>query len=520
MIRSSHDLTEAEREITRISPTLRPHDQYNQRLQQGTHPPGWSNPTPSGRYNLVVIGAGTAGLVAAAGAAGLGAKVALIEKGLMGGDCLNVGCVPSKTLIRAARAVADVRTASEYGVSVGAEPEVDFPAVMERMRRLRAEMSDHDSVARFTDLGIDVYLGEACFTGRDTVQVEGQMLNFARAAITTGARAVALPIKGLEETGFLTNETVFSLTNLPARLAVIGAGPIGCEMAQAFARLGSQVTLIEMKDRVMPPEEADAAGLVDRAMQRDGVRVICSAKTTQVTCDGDEKVLRLEVEAVPHEVRVDEILIGVGRAPNVESLNLESAGVAYDKQGVRVNDFLQTSNPKIYAAGDVASKYKFTHAADAMARIVVQNALFFGRARASGLTIPWCTYTDPEVAHVGLYEEDAVARGYKVHTLTIDLADVDRARIDGETEGFLRVHLKEGSDQILGATLVARHAGEMISEITATMVAGKGLQALGKTIHPYPTQAEAIKKAADAYSRTRLTPRVKNIFSSLLAWRR
>ncbi|MEX0742344.1 MAG: FAD-dependent oxidoreductase, partial [Phycisphaeraceae bacterium] len=272
--------------------------------------------------------------------------------------------------------------------------------------------------------------------------------------------------------------------------------------------------------RIMPREDADAAEFVESAMHRDDVSIICGGKTVDIAGEGSDKVLRLDCQGTAKEVRVDEILLGVGRAPNVESLNLEAAGVRYAKQGVQVNDYLQTSNAQIYAAGDVASKYKFTHAADAMARIVIQNALFFGRAKVSELSIPWCTYTDPEVAHVGLYEHEAKEQGTAVQTLTINLADVDRARLDGESEGFLRVHLKQGSDRILGATLVARHAGEMISEITATMVAGKGLGSLAKTIHPYPTQAEVIKKAADAYNRTRLTPRIKSAFKTLLKWRR
>jgi pyruvate/2-oxoglutarate dehydrogenase complex dihydrolipoamide dehydrogenase (E3) component len=500
---------------------LVPLDTHNQRLQEHTHPPKWQNPTPSGRYNLVVIGGGPAGLVAAAGAAGLGAKVALIERGLLGGDCLNVGCVPSKALIRCARAVADVREAVEYGVILPGQPTVDFGAVMERMRRLRAGLSHHDSASRFTELGVDVFLGDAMFAGRDTVKVRGETLRFSKALIATGARAIAPAIDGLEDAGYLTNETVFSLTELPPRLAVIGAGPIGCELAQAFARLGSRVTLVEATSRIMPREDVSAAEIVEASMRRDGVQVICGGKAAGIWRDGREKVIRLDCQGKTHEVRVDEILIGVGRAPNVELLNLPAAGVEFDtKQGVHVNDYLQTNNRNIYAAGDVASLYKFTHAADAMARIVLRNALFFGRDKVSALTIPWCTYTDPEIAHFGLSQQDAEQGGVAVQTIDIPLNSVDRAILDGEDQGFLRVHLKKGSDQILGATLVARHAGEMISEITAVMTAGKGLSSLAKTIHPYPTQAEVIKKAADEFNRGRLTPLVKKVFDVLLSYRR
>lgn len=504
-----------------VSPALQPLDTHNKTLRAHTHPPDWTNPTPSGRYNLVVVGAGTAGLVTAAGAAGLGAKVALVERGLLGGDCLNVGCVPSKALIRSARAVGDVRDAGKFGVTVGSEFHADFDEVMKRMRRLRADISHHDSAARFRDMGIDVYLGDARFEGRHTLSVGGQILEFARAAITTGGRPSELPIEGLREAGYLTNETLFSLTELPRRLAVIGAGPIGCEMAQAFARLGSQVTLVESDPRILTKEDVDAAGRVEAALRRDGIEIICGGKTLKVRCDGAEKVLVLTCDGHDHEVRADEILLGAGRTPNVENLGLEAAGVVFDKRGgVEVNDFLQTTNNDIYAAGDVCSKFKFTHAADAMARIVIQNALFFGRSKASDLVMPWCTYTDPEIAHVGLYEEQAKEKGYDVDTIRVEMSEVDRGVLDGEEEGLLKVHLKKGSDRILGATLVARHAGEMISELTLAMTAGVGLGGVAKTIHCYPTQAEIIKKAADAYNRSRLTPRVSSLFRSLLAWRR
>jgi pyruvate/2-oxoglutarate dehydrogenase complex dihydrolipoamide dehydrogenase (E3) component len=500
---------------------LNPLDAFNRELERNAHPRDWINPRPEGRYNLVVIGAGTAGLVTAAGAAGLGAKVALIERSLMGGDCLNVGCVPSKALIRCARAAADVRRANEFGVNVDGGVSLDFPAIMQRMRRLRAEISPNDSVQRFKSLGIDVYLGSARFMGGDQVEVGDSKLRFARAVIATGARAAAPSIPGLAEAGYLTNETVFSLTELPRRLAVIGGGPIGCELAQAFARFGSQVTLIQSQPHILAKEDPDAAKIVEAALLRDGITIIPNATTTGVTRRGDERTLRLDVEGGSIEVGVDQILVGVGRAPNVEGLGLEAVGVAYDaRKGVSVNDYLQTSNRQIYAAGDICSKFQFTHTADALARIVIQNALFFGRAKASSLVVPWCTYTDPEVAHVGMYERDAVEAGTATQSIRIDLKDVDRAILEGETEGFLKVLVRKWTDTILGATLVASHAGDMISEVTAVMVAGGGLGSLAKTIHPYPTQADVIKRAGDAYNRSRLTPFVKSLMQRLLTWRR
>jgi pyruvate/2-oxoglutarate dehydrogenase complex dihydrolipoamide dehydrogenase (E3) component len=498
-----------------------PDDRFNQELVANVHPRDWVNPDPPGRYNLVVIGGGTAGLVSAAGAAGLGARVALIERELLGGDCLNFGCVPSKALIRASRAAAEVRGAAAYGVEVPPGVRVNFPEVMARMRRLRAGISGHDSAARFRGLGVDVYLGSARFTGSDTVEVAGKTLRFKKAVLATGARAERPSIPGLAEAGFLTNETVFSLTELPRRLAVVGAGPIGCELAQAFARLGSEVTLLGNHAQIMPREDSDAAAVVERAMRRDGVRLVLGCQVRAVEQQGGDKVIRLEAAECASELRVDEILVGVGRKPNVEGLDLEAAGVAYDpKEGVKVSDRLRTTNRRIFAAGDICSRFKFTHAADAMARIVIRNALFLGRARASALTIPWCTYTDPEIAHVGLSERQAQERGIVVTTFTQEMGDVDRAVLDGDTEGFVKIHVKKGGDKILGATVVARHAGEMISELTLAMVGGLGLGALAQTIHPYPTQAEAIKKAGDAYYRTRLTPFVKWLFGKWLSWTR
>ncbi len=391
---------------------------------------------------------------------------------------------------------------------------------MERMRRLRARISHHDSAHRFQQLGIDVYLGEGRFTGRDTIEVDGKTLRFRKAVIATGARPAAPPIPGLAEAGYLTNETVFSLTELPRRLAVIGAGPIGCEMSQAFRRLGSEVSILEAQSQILTREDREAAEIIQKAFVRDGVNLVLGCKILKMDTHGTEKIIQFEGNGACSDLPVDEILVGVGRAPNVEGLNLEVAGVEYTRHGVRANDYLQTTNPRIYGAGDICLPYKFTHTADATARIVIQNALFAGRKKVSSLIVPWCTYTDPEIAHVGMYERDAVERGIPVDTFVRRLREVDRAITDGEEEGFVKVHVKKGTDQILGATIVARHAGEMISEITLAMVGRVGLRTIANVIHPYPTQAEAIRQTADAYNRTRLTPRVKKLFTRWLAWTR
>jgi len=506
-----------------------PDDEYNRALLSNVHPPDWRNPEAAGRYNLVVIGAGTAGLVTAVIAAGLGAKVALIEKHLMGGDCLNVGCVPSKGVIRASRAWTEVRKADEFGLHIFPGIKYDFGAAMARMRKLRARISHTDSAHRYMSLGVDVYIGEGRFTGPDTIQISGpagdRRLSFKKAAICTGARASAPPTPGLQEAGYLTNETIFTLTELPPRLGVIGAGPIGCELAQAFARFGSQVYLIEAFHGVMPNEDRDAAALVEASMAYDGVTVLCCAKNLTAGKADNRKRLTVDSHGQQNDITVDEILVGVGRTPNVEGLGLETVEVEYDKAGVKVNDRLQTTNPRIYAAGDICSRYKFTHAADAMAQIVIQNALFphpmgLGNASTESLIIPWCTYTNPEIAHVGLYEEEARKKGLEVETYTYKLDEVDRAILDSQEEGFARLHVKKGTDQIVGATIVAAHAGDLISEITVLMKSGKGLKTLTGTIHPYPTQAEVLKKAGNLWRKAHFTGGTKKVLRKWFDWTR
>jgi len=504
-------------------------DEYNRALVENVHPSNWVNPQPDGRYNIVVIGAGTAGLITAVIAAGVGARVALIERHLMGGDCLNVGCVPSKGVIRAARAWSDLRNAGEFGLHIPPGVKYDFGAAMARMRRLRARISQNDSVHRYARLGVDVYIGSGRFTGPDTIEVEGpsgdRNLVFAKAAICTGARASAPSTPGLEETGYLTNETVFSLTELPQRVGVIGAGPIGCELAQSFARFGSLVYLIEAVHGIMPVEDRDAAEIVERRLQRDGVKLLCCGKDLNISRTDRGKRLTIDSHGQLYDVTVDEILVGVGRTANVEGIGMEAAGVDYDKNGVKVNARLQTTNPRIYAAGDVCSRYKFTHAADAMAQIVIQNALFphpFGLAYASvdSLIMPWCTFTEPEVAHVGMYEKEAKARGIEVETYTYKLEEVDRAILDGEDEGFARVHIQKGTDKILGATIVAAHAGDMISEFSVVMKAGAGAKTVAGTIHPYPTQAEVNKKVVNLWRKAHFSDRQKTILKKWFSWMR
>ncbi|HBG27931.1 MAG: mercuric reductase [Planctomycetes bacterium GWF2_41_51] len=499
---------------------VEPMDSFNRKLVENVHPADWTNPKPADKYNLVVIGAGTAGLVCAAGAAGLGAKVALIERHLLGGDCLNVGCVPSKALLRCAEIIAAARNAGNYGVKIAGDIDADFAAVMERVRRLRSRISSHDSAMRFKNLGVDVFFGEAKFTAADTVEIDGQELKFVKAVIATGARAAIPPIEGLNEAGFLTNETVFSLTQRPKKLMVLGGGPLGCEMAQAFRRLGSEVCIVEMTDHIMSREDGDAAKIVAEAFQRDGIDVLHKSEVVKIEMSGQEKIVHIKIDGDEKKIAVEQILVGAGRVPNVQGLNLEAAGVEYDqRKGVKVDDYLRTTNKNIFAAGDICLKHKFTHTADASARIVLANSLFGSRKKWSKQIICWCTYTSPAVAHTGLYKYEANEMGIEVDTFIQRFNEVDRAVTDGREDGLIKIHVKKGTDKILGATIVAENAGDMISEITLAMVNKIGLGKFANVIHPYPTIAESIRHVADVYNRTRLTPFIKKILVKWLDWK-
>ncbi len=454
-------------------------------------PTGHRNPVPAGRYDLLVIGAGPAGLITAIAAAGLGAKVALVERHAMGGDCLNVGCVPSKALL----------SASSRGL--------DFEQAFTWLREVRAGIAEHDSVARYSQAGVDVYLGQCAFVDPHTVEIGAQRLHMRKAVIATGAVAALPPIPGLRESAPHTNDTIFDLRRQPKRLGILGAGPIGCELAQAFARLGTEVHLLDVQARLLPAEDADASSIVARALQRDGVRLHLGAGIERVESSGTS---RLIVTAGGERITVDELLVAAGRRRQLDGLGLDKAGVRFDAQkGIEVDNRLQTSHSDIYAAGDVCSRLQFTHQADAQARIVVQNALFLGRARADRLIVPWCTFTNPEIARAGLSRAEAEAAGTPFDAWRVDWTALDRARTDAAGEGFAEVLTARGADRIIGATLVGKDAGEQLAPLLLLMNNGLGLGAIGRTILPYPTRSEYLRRLADARNRRRLTPWVQKL---------
>lgn len=496
---------------------------HDQLLVGNCHPPDYSNPVGpvgGGRYNLVVLGGGAAGLVSAAGGGLLGGRVALIERGLLGGDCLNTGCVPSKGLIRTARALYDTRMAGRVGLTVeDGAARLNFKHAMERMRQLRARLSVNDSVERFRNkYGVDVYLGEARFTGRDTIEVAGQRLKFTRAVIATGGRPAVPDIPGLHETCYHTSETIFNLKELPRRMTVIGGGPIGCELAQAFQRFGSQVTILNAGDRLLPREDPAASHLIETRLLQEGVAVHHMVSIQRAEAPGSI----VYHDQQKGECRIDGecVLVAVGRLPNIEGLGLESAGVEPGEDGIKVDDRLRTSNPRIYAAGDVCSSIRHTHAADAMARVVIRNALFLGRRRCSQLVIPRVTFTDPEIAHVGLTKGEAEKLGLRFETLTSHLDDNDRAALEGDDEGFISVHFDPRSGRILGGTIAARQAGEMIGQLTLAITSGLRCDALARTIQPYPTLSDSLRRIGDAYELSRIGPLGRLLLRGWLALNR
>jgi pyruvate/2-oxoglutarate dehydrogenase complex dihydrolipoamide dehydrogenase (E3) component len=468
-----------------------------------------------GVYNVVVIGAGTAGLVTAAGTAGLGGRVALIERNKMGGDCLNFGCVPSKALISSARLIQQIRESEKWGLD-RQSPQFAFEKIFERMRSRRAKIAPNDSQERFESLGVDVFRGEARFVSPHEVEVNGKKLRAKNFVIATGSRATIPEIEGIESVPYFTNETIFDeLKEKPESMIMLGGGPIGCELGQAFARLGVKIDIVQSGPQLLPPEDVDVAKFMQKRFAAEGINLRLNATANAVSMRDGKIVLQFR-EGDP--ISADAILIAVGRTPNLRALNLEAAEVDYDEDSVLANDYLQTSQPHIYVAGDITNRLKFTHTADFTARIVVRNILLpiqFLRQKVDWSVVPWCTYTDPEVAHVGLGEKESKQKNVDYDLFVVPLEDVDRAVVESEEMGFAKILVAKGSGKILGAIIVGPHAGDLLHEFVLAMNVKIGLGKISSMIHAYPTFAELARKAGDKYNKTRLIPGAKKIFSWL-----
>ena len=472
-----------------------------------------------GMYNVIVIGAGTAGLVTAAGTAGLGGRVALIERNLMGGDCLNFGCVPSKALISSARLIQQIRESKKWGLD-GQEPRFVFERVFERMRTRRVKIAPNDSQERFESLGVDVFRGEAHFISPHEIEVDGQRLSAKNFVIATGSRAAIPKIEGIDKVPYFTNETIFDeLKEKPERIIVLGGGPIGCELGQVLARLGVKVTILQRASQLLPREDSDVAEVLQRQLEREDVRIEFGAEAKTAARNGNSvRVDCLRKDGSSFQLNADALLVAAGRIPNIDKLNLDAASVRFNKRGVIVNEYLQTSQPHIYAAGDIAGSFQFTHLADAHARVVVRNILMpiqLLRQKTETAVLPWVTYTEPEIAHIGFGEREAQKSNIAYGVFVVPLEEVDRAVVESEEIGFAKVLTVKDSDKILGVTIVGARAGDLIHEFVLAMKAGIGLGTVASTIHAYPTFAELARKVGDKYNRTRLTPRAKKVFTWL-----
>ncbi|MEP6586265.1 MAG: mercuric reductase [Candidatus Udaeobacter sp.] len=472
-----------------------------------------------GTYNVVVIGAGTAGLVAAAGTAGLGGYVALIERNKMGGDCLNFGCVPSKALISSARLIDKMRRAEEWGLRK-AEPEFDFNEIFARMRARRAQIAPNDSQERFESLGVDVFRGEAKFDSPHSVKIDNQILRAQNFVIATGTRTAVPKIEGIDSVPYFTNETIFDdLNEKPESLIVLGGGPIGCELGQTFNRLDVRTTIVQRGAQLLPREDVDVSQFLEKCLKDEGISVLTNAEAKSVTREhGGIKMSILRRDSGETQISANVLLICSGRRPNIDNLGLEIAGVNTNEHAVMVNEYLQTSRPHIYAAGDIAGPFLFTHMADVQARVVVRNILMpfqFLRQKIDYAVVPWCTYVDPEIATVGLNEAAAKKRNVDYDLIRQEIKEVDRAIVEREENGFVKLLVAKGTDKILGATLVCENAGDLLHEFVLAMKYDIGLGKIAATTHAYPTFAELARKVGDKYNKTRLTPMARKLFAWL-----
>lgn len=472
--------------------------------------------------NLVVIGAGSAGLVSAYIGAAARARVVLIEEDRMGGDCLNTGCIPSKALIRSARIASYLRRAGEFGLRAGV-PEVDFPRVMARVHDVIARVEPHDSVKRYTELGVDCVRGHATLRSPWEVEVAGRAITTRAIVLATGGQPSAPPVPGLSGIEYLTSDNLWTLQELPQRLAILGGGPIGCELAQAFRRLGSAVTVVEILPRLLVHEDAEVGKLLARRFAADGIQVLTGWTARAFSGEGAIGTLTVERSGETRQIPFDRLLVATGRRPNTANLGLDAVGVALNPNGtIKVNDYLQTSVPNIFACGDVAGPYQLTHAGAHQAWYCATNALFgsLRKFRVDYSVLPWAVFTDPEVARVGLNEQEARERGIAVEVTRYGIDELDRAITDGEAEGFVKVLTPPGSDRILGVTLVGPQAGDVIAEYVLAMRHGLGLRKILGTVHSYPTLAEANKYAAGQWQRVHLPGGLLKLAERFHSWRR
>jgi pyruvate/2-oxoglutarate dehydrogenase complex dihydrolipoamide dehydrogenase (E3) component len=455
---------------------------------------------PEHSCDFAILGAGPAGLAAAKAASRLGLRVSLVERDKLGGNSFNAGTIPSKTLIRTARVFETMHDAEEFGVAHPVSPVISFSAVMGRMRRIRARIAEYHSDDRLRALGVDLVRADARFVGPNALAVADGRLLFKKALVATGARSRLSNIPGLDAIGYRTSESVFEMAELPGRLAIVGGGPVGCELAQAFCRLGAHVTIIQDQPKFLPLEERDAAELLSRSMARDGVDIRLNTSVVGARMQDGAKLLHAVSDAVKSTITADEIILSIGRVPNIDGIGLDRASIAFTPdEGIAVDDFLCTTNADVYAAGDACTAHRFANVAEASACLAVDNALSGKMRRQSELTVPWCTYCDPEIAHIGMQVWEAREQSIPIKTYTVMMQDVDRAIIDGQDEGFVKLHIREGTDRILGATIVSSRASEMINEVSVAMSAGMGLCDLARVLHTYPAQSEAIRMAAIAY---------------------
>ena len=472
--------------------------------------------------NVVVLGGGSAGLVASLIVAGAKARVVLIEKHKMGGDCLNTGCVPSKSLIRSGRIASYLRRASEYGLQ-NVSGEVNFPAVMERVQDVIKTIEPHDSVERFTSLGVECEIGEARILSPYQVEVNDRIINTRSIIIATGARPLVPPIPGLDQIDYLTSDTVWELRELPERLLIIGGGPIGCELAQAFNNLGAEVTQVDQASRIMPREDAEVSELITERFRQDGISVLTDHRVIGFRAGEKGAIMEAEHDGETIEIEFDRVLLAIGRKANVEGFGLENLDMPLTRQGtLEVNHYLQTAYPNIYACGDVVGPYQFTHMASFQAWYAALNSLagWLRKSRVNYRVVPWATFTDPEVARVGLSEQEAKEQNIAYELTRYEMTGLDRALADQEAHGFVKVLTVPGKDKILGVTIVGYHAGELISEYVFAMTHGLGLKKIAATTHIYPTLTEANKFAANAWRSARLPEKFFPIMERFFRWRR